>query len=126
MRTWAAASSRLLEWKARPTGFAARAPVDMDDSPSLSLIKKAKPTLKGRKVGVLMTDGADDTLLDALRKAVEKEGAALAVIAPKVGGIKTRQGKALPADHALSAAPSIFFDAVAMLTSEEGAAAARQ
>ena len=75
----------------------------------------------GRKVGVLVTDGVDDALLDALRKAVEKEGAALAVIAPKIGGVKTAGKKMLlPADHALSAAPSIFFDAVALLPSRGG------
>ncbi|HYI27033.1 MAG TPA: catalase [Bradyrhizobium sp.] len=96
-------------------------PTDMDPSPTLSLIKKAKPTLKGRKVGVLVTDGVDDALLDALRKGLEKEGAALAVIAPKAAGVKTSRKKLLPADHALSAAPSVFFDAVVLLTSPAGA-----
>jgi catalase len=99
----------------------ARKPIDMDESPALSLIKKAEPTLKGRKVGVLVTEGVDDDLLAKLRKDVEKEGAALAVIAAKIGGVKTRRGKTLPADQALSGAPSIFFDAVAVLTSEKGA-----
>jgi catalase len=100
----------------------AHPPTDMEESPALSLIKKAKPTLKGRKVGVLVTDDADAALLDTLRKAVEKEGAALAVIAPKVGGVKSKGTKILLADHALSAAPSIFFDAVVLLTSDKGAA----
>ena len=54
----------------------ARDPIDMDLSPTLSLIKKAEPTLTGRKVAALVTDGVDDAVLDALRKAVEKEGAA--------------------------------------------------
>jgi catalase len=99
----------------------ARAPIDVAESPALSLIKKARPTLEGRKIGVLVTDGIDEAQLDTLRKAVEKEGATLTVVAPKAGGVKTRQAKLLPADHALSAAPSIFFDAVAMLTSADGA-----
>jgi catalase len=97
-------------------------PFDMNESPALSLLKKAKPTIKGRKIGVLVTDGVDAALVDALRKAVEKEGGAIALIAPKVGGVKTKQRSLLPADHALSAAPSIFFDAVALLPTEEGAA----
>jgi catalase len=99
----------------------AREPIDLAESPALSLIKKAQPTLEGRKVGVLVTDGVDDLLLETVRKAVEKEGARLAVIAPKAGGVKTKAAKLLAADHALSAAPSVFFDAVALLTSEEGA-----
>ena len=98
----------------------AQNPMDMDGSPTLSLIKKAKATLEGRKVGVLVTDGVDEVLLDALRKAVEQEGAAFAVIAPKAGGVRSKKGKHVSADHALSAAPSIFFDAVALLPSVEG------
>jgi catalase len=99
-----------------------REPTDMAASPALSLIKKAQPTLQGRKIGLLVTDGVDDAQVHMLRKAVEKEGAAIAVIAPKAAAAKTQQGELLPADQALSAAPSIFFDAVALLTSEDGAA----
>jgi catalase len=100
----------------------AREPIDMEESAALSLIKKAQPTLQGRKIGVLVTDGVDAADIDRLRKAVEKEGATLVVIAPKAGGATSKQGELLPADHALSAAPSIFFDAVALLPSEEGCA----
>ena len=96
-------------------------PIELELSPTLSLIKKAKPTLMGRKVAALVTDGLDESVLGSLRTALEKEGAALAVVAPKAGGVKTASGKKLPADHALSSAPSIFFDAVALLPSEEGA-----
>jgi catalase len=94
----------------------------MELSPTLSLIKKAVPTLTGRKVAVLVTDGTDDALLAALKKAVEKEGAALAIIAPKIGGVTTAKGVRLAADQALSGAPSVLFDAVAALPSEAGAA----
>jgi catalase len=100
----------------------AQDPIDMALSPTLSLIKKAAPTLMGRKVAALVTDGVDDALLDALRTAVEKEGAQLAIVAPKIGGVTTAKGKNLATDMALSGAPSIFFDAVAALPSEAGAA----
>jgi len=36
------------------------------------------------------------------------------------GGVRSKKGKHVSADHALSAAPSIFFDAVALLPSVEG------
>jgi catalase len=100
----------------------AREPIDMDLSPTLSLIKKAEPTLVGRKVAVLVTDGTDDAVLARLKKAVEREGALLAIVAPKVGGVTTKKGIKLLADQALSGAPSVMFDAVALLPSEEGAA----
>ena len=99
----------------------ARKPIDLDPSPSLSLVKKAEPTLKGRKVAALVTDGVDDGLLASLRSAIEKEGARLAIVAPKIAGVTTGSGKKLPADQALSGAPSIFFDAVALMPSQQGA-----
>jgi catalase len=100
----------------------AQGPIDMELSPTLSLIKKAVPTLMGRKVAVLVTDGSDDALLATLKKAVEKAGAQLAIIAPKIGGVTTAEGVKLPADQALSGAPSVLFDAVVALPSEAGAA----
>ena len=66
-----------------------QAPVDLEPSPALSLVGKAKPTLKGRKVGALVTDGADGDRLEALRDALEKEGAELAIVAPKIGGVRS-------------------------------------
>ena len=99
----------------------ARKPIDLDPSPSLSLVKKAEPTLKGRKVAALVTDGVDDGLLASLRSAIEKEGARLAIVAPKIAGVTTGNGKKLPADQALSGAPSSFFDAVALMPSQQGA-----
>ena len=97
-----------------------QAPVDLDPSPALSLVGKAKPTLKGRKIGALVTDGADGDRLEALRGALEKEGAELAIVAPKIGGVRLKSGKQLAADMALSGAPSVFFDAVAIFASADG------
>ena len=55
----AARRSRPGHGRAGRSIHAARAPIDMKPSPALSLIKKAPKTLKGRKVGVLVTDGSD-------------------------------------------------------------------
>ncbi|MEP6664307.1 MAG: catalase, partial [Verrucomicrobiota bacterium] len=96
-------------------------PRDLKPSPALSLLKKAPSTLKGRKVGVLITEGFDAALLSAVRASVKKEKAGLMVIAPKLGGVKDSAGKMTAADSALSAAPSIFFDALVILASESGA-----
>ena len=97
------------------------APRDLPLSPTLGLLAKAKPTLEGRKIGVLITDGFDAGLLTNLRESVKAEKATLAVIAPKVGGVKDSAGQQVEAEHPLSAAPSIFFDAVVILASEKGA-----
>ena len=99
----------------------ARPPIDMKPSPALSLVKKARPTLEGRKVGVLVTDGTDGAFVDALKSAVEKAGARLQVVAPKIGGVTLANGKSLPADHQLAGGPSILFDAVVVAASAQGA-----
>ena len=95
-------------------------PIDLEPSPALSLIAKALPSLKGRKIGVLVTNGADSDRLKTLRTGLEKEGADLVVVAPKIGGVTGAAGKHLPADMSLPGAPSVFFDAVAILASAEG------
>ena len=97
-----------------------QAPIDLDPPPALSLVGKAKPMLKGRKIGGVVTDGADGDRLEALRDALEKEGAELAIVAPKIGGVRLKSGKHLAADMALSGAPSVFFDAVAIFASADG------
>jgi catalase len=97
-----------------------REPIDLDPSPALSIILKAPKILKGKKVGVMVTDGSDATLVDSLKSAVENEGAVFEIVAPKVGGVKTADGKKLAADHGLTAGSSIFFDAVVLAASAEG------
>ncbi len=100
----------------------ARPAIDMKPSPALSIILKAPKTIEGRTIGVLVTDGTDATLVDSLRAAVEKAGAQLQVVAPKIGGVSAKGGKRIEADHALSGGPSIFFDAVVVAPSADGAA----
>ena len=100
----------------------ARPAIDMKPSPALSLVKKAKPTLEGRKVGVLVADGSDPAFVASLRAAVEKAGARLQVVAPKIGGAKGKGGKRIDADHQLAGGPSILFDAVVVATSADGTA----
>ena len=99
----------------------AMAPRDLPPSPALSIMAKAKPSLQGRKIGVLLTDGFDAGLLTKLRESAKAEKAALAVIAPKVGGVMDSAGELVEANFPLSSAPSIFFDAVVILASEAGA-----
>ncbi len=76
---------------------------------------------KGRKIGVLLTNGFDAALLTALRRSAKAEKAALFVIAPKVGGVDDADGVHIEADGALSASASVFYDAVVILASAAGA-----
>lgn len=96
------------------------APRDLAPSPSLSLIAKDPATLKGRKAGILLTDGFDAALLASLLAAFKKEKAAVELIAPKIAGATGNDGVLVAAHHALSGAPSVFFDVVVLLPSAEG------
>ncbi len=98
-------------------------PVEMDPSPALRLIAKYPPTLKGRAVGILVTDGADAAIINAVRNAIEASGATVKIIAPKIGGVKLRGGSKLNADGQLAGTPSVLFDAVALVLSDAGCAA---
>lgn len=97
-------------------------PRDLPPSPALSIIGKAPATLAGRKIGVLITEGFDASLLAALRTNAKAAKATLFVVAPKVGGVNDSAGRLQEADGSLSGSPSIIFDTVTILASEAGAA----
>lgn len=99
---------------------AASEPIDLDPSPAVRLIGKYPDSLKGRKVGVLVTDGADGAVVKAVQDAAKADGAAVEIIAPKRGGAKLKDGSMLKADHQLAGAPSVVFDAVALVLSADG------
>ena len=96
---------------------------DMPLSPALQLIGKMKDTLEGRCVGILINDGSDGRVIAALQKAVKSAGATAKLVAPKVGGAKLADGTLLPVDGQLAGTPSVLFDAVAIVLSDDGAAA---
>ncbi|HUS31649.1 MAG TPA: catalase [Kofleriaceae bacterium] len=89
-----------------------REPIDLEPSPSLSILAKHVPTLQGRKVGCMIGDGFDRALVEKLRAAVVKEGAMFELVAPKIGGALAADGTQMPADHMILGAPSVLFDAV--------------
>jgi catalase len=98
----------------------AKAPVDLEPSPALRLYGKTKPTLEGRKVGMLLGSGFDDQLKRELATQIESEGAKVAVITAKIQGEMDADGKLHAADMALRASPSVLFDAVVILAGPEG------
>ena len=97
-------------------------PVDLADSPALRIVGKYPDTLKGRLVGLLVADGTDGDAVTRVKTAAEAAGAQVQIIAPKIGGVTLNDGAALPADRQLQGAPSVLFDAVALVLSEDGCA----
>ena len=98
------------------------APIDLEPSPALRIVGKYPETLKGRKVAILIADGSDGAVVDAVRAAVEGDGGSVFIVAPKIGGAKLKGGKLMPADGQLAGSPSVLFDAVAIVLSDDGCA----
>ena len=105
-----------------PAQAARQTMMDLPPSDALSILKNGPDSFKGRKLGILLTDGADAAIFNALVKAVGKEGAVYEVVALKIGGVTLSDGTAVAAKHKIDGGPSVLFDAVAVVASEQGAA----
>ncbi len=87
---------------------------DLPPSPALQLIGKMQDTLKGRCVGILVSEGSNAESLKKYQDALKAEGATVKVIAPKIH-VTLSDGKKLKADGQLAGTPSVLFDAVASI-----------
>lgn len=99
---------------------AAVAPIEMPTSDALSIVKQGDPPMKGRKIAVLFDEGSDKAAIDALRVAIEESGGSVFTVAPKVGGLNLKGG-VMKADGQLAGSPSVLFDAVALVLTDEAA-----
>ena len=70
---------------------------------------------------MLVSDGVDADLLNAVQAAFKQEGAVVKLVAPMVGGVEASDGSWIEADEKIDGGPSVVFDAVAMLLSDAGA-----
>ncbi len=102
-----------------PTTVPAR--TDLPLSPTLSIVKKAMPTLKTRMVGCLVADGTDGAEVMALKTAAMGMAAQVKIVAAKIGGAVAADGSMLEADFQLAGGPSVLFDTVFVAASAEGA-----
>lgn len=119
----ASSVARHLGMKELPPKAPAKIATRMEQTASsaLSIIKNGPATFKGRKLGLLVTDGADAGQVSALKAAAQEEGAEIAIVAPTIGGVTLSDGAHLNADHKINGGPSVLFDAIAIVVSPEGA-----
>lgn len=105
-----------------PTPPNAAAPVqEREPSPALQTIGKLVPTLEGRAVGILVAKGSDAVLIESLMSALAGAGASHKIVAPHVGEIELSDGSHLEVQGQLAGTPSVMFDAVAVILSDESA-----
>lgn len=87
-----------------------KSPVKKSDA--LSMNNTSKNTIKTRKIAVLVADGFEEESLVNFKKVLEKEGAKISIIAPKLGRITSETGTELKVNETLLTAASVLFDAV--------------
>ena len=92
-------------------------------SPALSMDKPA-PTIKGRKVAVLVGDGVDTGEVEAMLEALSAAELVAETIGPRAGMIAASDGP-MKVNRAAPNAPSVVYDAV-LVPSGVGAALATQ
>ena len=98
-------------------------PRDLPPSPKLSILASGPPTMIGRLVGILVTDGASSAAVGALIEATTAAGASPKIIAPRIGGVTLDDGTLLKGDFQLAGGPSVLFDTVAVVASDNGVTA---
>lgn len=81
-------------------------------SEALSMANTIKDSIKTRKIAILAADGVDETALFAVKEAIENEGGAVNVIAPRLGFITSLNDEKIQADESFLTAASVLFDAV--------------
>jgi catalase len=116
-------------WPSHPArpGRQGRSPtiVDLPPSDALSILKRGPAASMGRKLGILVTDGAPASSgqLALVAKAVKALPAVYEIITPKIGGATLDDGTLVEGKQKIDGGPSVLYDAVAILAvSAEGAA----
>lgn len=99
---------------------AAKKPItDLPDSPALSILKNGPGNFRGRKLGIFVAEGGNASTVAALKKAAKDAGAMCEIIAPHVAGAKLSDGKMIEADEKIDGAPSVVYDAVAIILGDK-------
>ncbi|WP_374948997.1 catalase [Mucilaginibacter sp.] len=81
-------------------------------SDALSMTNTIKDSIQTRKVAILAADGVNEKTLFAVKAAIEAEGGAVNVIAPRLGFITSLNDEQIQADESFLTAASVLFDAV--------------
>ena len=107
-----------------PDAPVAAAPVKkMAPSPALQIIGKMKDALMGRAIAILLAESSDVAAIKKIKKAATDAGASVKIRRPQSGRRKLADGSMLAADGQLAGTPSVLFDAVAVILSDDGAKA---
>ncbi len=82
-------------------------------SPALSMLSAPKsPSIQTRKVAILAADGVNIAEVEAVGKALQAQGAKVAVLSARLGHLSGAGGGSLAVDYRIITEPSVLWDAV--------------
>ncbi|UOU97543.1 catalase [Chryseobacterium daecheongense] len=87
-------------------------------SEALSMQNTVKNTIKSRKIGFIMGNGADAEAITTLKNKLEEAGAVVEIIAPSLAPVKTNDGTVFIPKHSLTSTASVCFDALYIASGE--------
>lgn len=94
---------------------------NLKKSPALSILLKGPNSFAGRKLGLFIADGSDADMINDFQTAAKKEKALVELIAPQVTTVRLSNGKKVSAQQNIKGGPSVLYDAVAIILTEEQA-----
>src|SRR4029078_11797265 len=80
---------------------------DLEVSDALSIVLSGPKSFKGRRLGILLTDGADARTFAKLVTKIEKLGGVVEIIAPKIAGVTLSDRTGVPAQQKIDGGPSV-------------------
>lgn len=101
-----------------PAGTMKPRELTMPISDKLSILKNPPLTFAGRKVGILIENGAKRAIFDKLLQAIKMENASYSVIGMHIGGVYLDEGTKVQVQEKIGGAPAVLFDAVVILLAE--------
>jgi len=95
---------------------------DLPASAALSIVRNGPRSFAGRKLGILVSDGADAKVVKALVSSLEEMDAVYEIVAPMVAGATLDDGTLVEGKQKIDGGPSVLYDAVALVLAPDGAA----
>ncbi|MGB3179871.1 MAG: catalase [Cyclobacteriaceae bacterium] len=93
---------------------------DIEKSDALSILKNLPGSFKGRKVGILVSEGFESEAAADIIQAANEAGAMVEMIGPRIAGVKCSKGDPHQMDEKVGGGPSVLYDAIAVIGSKEG------
>ena len=87
-------------------------------SNALSILKNPINHFAGRQIGILIDEDTDPALFEFFLHEIAHAKASYTIIAPTIAGVTLKNKKQITAQEKMGSAPSVLFDAVAILSTQ--------